>query len=114
MKEASDKTVLRWNSRLGWSMHGELSFARVPTLKNNTHFIRDSGAPDCVDLKDVQRTDSAGIALLLYWALLARRTGHKLALKNIHPQVRSLARLYGIEELLPIQDQDTAEAPRSG
>ena len=106
-----DKTLLRWHSRRGWSLHGKLNFKRVPKLARETSFMLRNEAPDHINLKDVEWTDSAGIALLVHWALLARDSGHQLSLENFSPQVRSLMELYEIEDLLLARGENTAPLP---
>ena len=53
-----------------------------------------------VDLTAVDRVDSAGVALLLAWARRAASEGSKIAFAGIPESMRSLATLYGVEELL--------------
>ena len=53
-----------------------------------------------VDLAGVTRVDSAGLALLIEWALAARDAGRQLRYGKVPPAVASLARISDVTELL--------------
>jgi phospholipid transport system transporter-binding protein len=55
-----------------------------------------------VDLAEVTELDSALLALLLAWLREARAAKRELALANLPQALQTLARLYGVEELLPV------------
>jgi phospholipid transport system transporter-binding protein len=54
-----------------------------------------------VDLKGVTQADSSALSLLLEWLRRARGSGKKLAFVNAGANLRSLAELYGVVDLLP-------------
>jgi phospholipid transport system transporter-binding protein len=54
-----------------------------------------------VDLKGVTSADSSALSLLLEWMRRTRGTGRKLAFANAGANLRSLAELYGVADLLP-------------
>jgi phospholipid transport system transporter-binding protein len=54
------------------------------------------------DLGGVKSADSSGVALMLAWERRAKTAGHKLTYINVPPELESLARLYGVEALLPV------------
>jgi phospholipid transport system transporter-binding protein len=54
-----------------------------------------------VDMKDVTEADSAAVSLLMELRRAAQTHTHKLAVINMPDSVRSLARLYGVTDLLP-------------
>jgi phospholipid transport system transporter-binding protein len=54
-----------------------------------------------VDLAGVTELDSSALALLLAWLRDARAAGRSLAFANLPEGLRTIARLYGVEELLP-------------
>lgn len=56
-----------------------------------------------VDLSQVTVADSAALALLLDWLRAARAAGHRLSVRALPEGMASLARLYGIESLLPCE-----------
>ncbi|MGL1833169.1 STAS domain-containing protein [Rhodocyclaceae bacterium SMB388] len=59
--------------------------------------------PLAVDLSAVTEVDSASLALLLDWCRAARRSGHALSLKGVPAGMTSLADLYDLTDLLPVE-----------
>jgi phospholipid transport system transporter-binding protein len=53
-----------------------------------------------VDLARVGRVDSAGLALLLEWAVAAREAGRKVSYRNLPTGVSALAGISDVSELL--------------
>ena len=53
-----------------------------------------------LDLSGVTHADSAGLAVLLTWLERARRNGQALRYTSIPPQLRGIARISGVEEML--------------
>jgi len=56
-----------------------------------------------IDLKGVEATDSAGLALLVEWVGEAKRAGCKLKLSHVPKQALALARISEVEKLLPLR-----------
>jgi phospholipid transport system transporter-binding protein len=56
-----------------------------------------------VDLGEVTEMDSALLALALAWLRDARRAKHELSFANVPDALRTLSRLYGVEDLLPLK-----------
>jgi phospholipid transport system transporter-binding protein len=54
------------------------------------------------DLSGVQRCDSSAVALLLAWQRAAREQGLQLQVHGIPASLRSLAALYGVDSLIPV------------
>ncbi|MDR3213263.1 MAG: STAS domain-containing protein [Azoarcus sp.] len=54
-----------------------------------------------LDLSGVTRVDSAALALLLAWLRRAKASGSKIELRVLPGALDALARLYGIDPLLP-------------
>ena len=54
-----------------------------------------------VDLAGVGELDSSALALLLAWLREAKRLGAELSLANLPQGLTTIARLYGVAELLP-------------
>jgi phospholipid transport system transporter-binding protein len=63
---------------------------------------RISGESIEVDLSGVREADSSAISLLLEWQRIARRNHCKLRVIHMPENMRSLAKLYGVEELIPM------------
>ncbi len=53
-----------------------------------------------IDLAQVARVDSAGLALLLEWSDAARAAGRALRYRNVPPAIASLAGISDVAELL--------------
>jgi len=88
------------NGRL--EIHGELSFASVPALWRDCRAQCAEGNAIDIDLGQVQRSDSAGLALLIEWLREAQRSGASLRFFNIPAQMLEMARASGLEQILPL------------
>ncbi|MDR0635218.1 MAG: STAS domain-containing protein [Azoarcus sp.] len=55
-----------------------------------------------LDLGGVTQVDSAALALLLAWARRAKARGSRIELRALPESLHALARLYGIDALLPL------------
>ncbi|NMG43541.1 STAS domain-containing protein [Aromatoleum toluvorans] len=56
-----------------------------------------------VDLSGVTAADSSALALLFDWIRVARENGHVVRQAGMPTGMRSLATLYGVDELLPAE-----------
>jgi len=54
-----------------------------------------------VDFSEVESVDSAAISMLLGWSRAAQRAQRDLRVRNLPEDLLSLARLYGVADLLP-------------
>jgi phospholipid transport system transporter-binding protein len=55
-----------------------------------------------VDLAEVTEMDSSLLALMLAWLREAKSGGRELAFANLPESLRTIARLYGVDGLLPV------------
>lgn len=55
-----------------------------------------------IDLQQVEAVDSAAVSLMLLWLREAQRNQVKLCFAHVPENLLSLARLYGVAELLPL------------
>ena len=55
-----------------------------------------------VDLGEVTELDSAALALLLTWLREAKAKNRELAFANLPDSLQTIARLYGVDSLLPL------------
>lgn len=60
-----------------------------------------------VDLEQVLTVDSAAVSLLLVWVRQAQSNGSDLSFINIPENLLSLANLYGVTEMLPLQSNQS-------
>ena len=59
--------------------------------------------PLLVDLAAVTEADSAALALILDWVRAARGAGQTITVRNLPAGLVSLAALYGVDSLLPLE-----------
>ncbi len=81
-----------------WRLSGELCFANVNALLMEFTQLSLLSKGGILDLHDVTRTDSAGLALLI--ELLKRAQNAPITFRNIPAQMQSLATVSGVQELL--------------
>ena len=55
-----------------------------------------------VNLQQVEAVDSSAVSLMLFWVREAKRNKINLCFLNVPENLLSLARLYGVAELLPL------------
>ena len=79
-----------------WSLSGELSFTTVTALL--TEFEYSQSLPQAIDLKEVTRTDSAGLALLIEFLKQSQKSS--LIFQNIPEQMLNLASVSGVQDML--------------
>jgi phospholipid transport system transporter-binding protein len=62
--------------------------------------------PLVIDLGNIEVVDSAAVSLLLVWLREAQRDHIKLCFANTPKNLLSLARLYGVVDILPLCGND--------
>ena len=80
---------------------GELTFATVGALLVQAPILFENYQQLKVDLSEVIRSDSAGLALLIDWMRLAKATNKAIMFYNIPDQMLAIADASGVDELLP-------------
>lgn len=83
-------------------VHGRLTIETVPAVFEAGLQHLNSGS-FLVDFSKVETVDSAAVSLLLGWARAAKREQHDLKVSGLPDDLLSLARLYGVSDLLPQQ-----------
>ena len=85
-----------------------LTIETVTSLFKNG--LQTSGeTPLVVDLAQVETVDSAAVSLLLAWLREAQRSSVKLCFAHVPENLLSLARLYGVVDMLPLCGNDSAQ-----
>jgi len=81
---------------------GALEFGLVVgLLKSSQRFFTGEG--DLLfNLSKVNKTDSAGLALLVEWLALAKKSKQALYFQDIPKQMLDIARVSGLDDILPI------------
>jgi phospholipid transport system transporter-binding protein len=81
-------------------LSGPVTLANVAALleEGRRHLAEGAGT---IDLAGVTELDSSALALLLAWLREARAGGRAVAFANLPESLQTIARLYGVEDLLP-------------
>jgi len=87
----------------GFRLQGELSFDTVPALLEQSARLFAGVSELRISLDGVNRSDSAGVALLTEWVRLARRRGQSVRLLALPKQMRDIVRVCGLESVLPFE-----------
>ncbi len=82
-------------------IEGELSFTTVPVAYEQTRHCFDRGQHIQVDLNDVERADSAAMALILEWHRLAKKQDVDITLFNVPLILKNIANVTGLNILMP-------------
>jgi phospholipid transport system transporter-binding protein len=89
------------------SVEGERCTLEGPITFDNVVAVLEEGARALpaaprivIDLARVTDVDSAAVSLLLEWRRTVERSGRAIAFVNLPENLQSLARLYGVTELL--------------
>ena len=86
-------------------LSGELNAATVPGLLGEAESLfKQSGQRISIDLAGVTRADSSGLALLIEWMRNARAQQRELRFVRLPEQMLEMARVSGIEALLPLSE----------
>ena len=67
-----------------------------------------------VDLGGVTEVDSTAVSLLLQWLRDGAARGRRLTFRNLSPNIHSLAVLYGVADLIPIEPGKSTTTGASG
>ena len=84
-----------------FTLSGELTFDTAQELFDQAARIFSGKSRVTVDLSDINRVDSAGLALLMEWLRVARREKVELEFRNLPAQMTSLIMVSGLQELFP-------------
>jgi phospholipid transport system transporter-binding protein len=84
---------------------GRCALSGPLTIKNAAAVLEEgaalfNGEAATLDLSAVTEVDSAAVSLLLEWQREAQRRGKRIQFVNLPANLQSLAKLYGVTELL--------------
>ena len=79
---------------------GALTFETVPELYQKSASWFENAGELILDFAQVERTDSAGLALLIEWLRRAQAANLTLRFANIPMQVQTLIRINGLQDAL--------------
>lgn len=95
--------IIKKSNQGRFLVSGVLTFATVSkVLASSKHLFKD--APDhlVIDLGEVERADSAGLALLVEWFAVVTSLNKTLTYENVPEQLATLAYMSSVNEMLSI------------
>lgn len=78
-------------------VEGPLTFSSIDKKTVKSFDFLGSAPQICIDLKRVESTDSAGLALMIEWIKHSKKHNTHLSFKNIPQQLQALAKLSGFD-----------------
>ncbi len=81
---------------------GELTYTTVKSAMTDVPKMMGNISNVEIDLSNVTRSDSAGLALLVHWMRAAKQMNKPLVYSHIPAQMLAIASASGLDELLPI------------
>ncbi|MCU7938171.1 MAG: STAS domain-containing protein [gamma proteobacterium symbiont of Bathyaustriella thionipta] len=104
MTENTNAVQLEKLSPGHYLLKGQLNFKSVPMLWSNNRTTLFSDEMDTldVDLSQLERSDSSGLALLVEWYREAELQNKKITFFNLPSQMYDIARLSDLNEVLPL------------
>ena len=88
-----------------FELSGDLSFQTVPALSGRLHQLLNNKTSLVINLAGVQRSDSAGVALLVDWLRQAQQQQVDLQYSEMPEQMRSIASVGRLDEILPLASE---------
>jgi phospholipid transport system transporter-binding protein len=85
-----------------WQLNGELTFQTVTVLLNEITRNCQQNFPTTINLEQVSRSDSAGLALLIEILRLAHQNHQVIHFSNPPLQLCKIAQAVGLTEVLVI------------
>ena len=83
---------------------GTLSFATVPKLEKVGYNLITEFAEPVFDLQKATVVDNSGLALLIEWVKFAQqKCGKQIKIINMPNQLLDMAKISGLEHILPIK-----------
>ena len=83
-----------------FALKGELDFHTAPDVLDRSRELFADHASIEVDLTEVRRADSAGLALLLEWVNWARNYVREIRFVNVPEQITAIAQICEVESML--------------
>ena len=93
--------IIKKSNQGRFLVSGVLTFATVTKVfANSKNLFKD--APDhlVIDLTEVERADSAGLALLVEWLAVATHLNRTLTFEHVPEQLTTLASMCSVDKIL--------------
>lgn len=85
-------------------INGELSFSTVSkVLEQSRPLLATMKGQVVIALADVERVDSAGLALLIQWMRMAREQGMEIRFRHVPAQLLAIAHASDLDHILPLE-----------
>lgn len=85
-------------------LRGQLGFSSVPEFWAQRASLMHDAEELVLDLAELTQSDSSGLACLLNLQGELAKAGRRLKLLNVPAQLLNLARVSGVEAILPLAD----------
>lgn len=83
-----------------FAIRGDLTFKTAAiALEESKSLFADYSSLD-IDLRGINRADSAGLALMLEWVNWARNNVREIRFRNMPAQIHSIAQISEVEDML--------------
>jgi phospholipid transport system transporter-binding protein len=83
-------------------LSGVLDLDSAPELLTAIEALTYDVSAVAVDLRGVERADSAGVAVLVAWMRSARQAQRDIRFLNMPSQMLNIARVSGLDAILPL------------
>lgn len=83
-------------------LSGALNFQTVPMVWQQGLDLFNEAPSLVLDLQQVSRSDSAGLALLIEWMRFARQQNKPISYINMPTQMLAIARASSLDSILPL------------
>jgi phospholipid transport system transporter-binding protein len=87
-----------------YRVSGDLTFATVRSVLTAAITRFRGEVPRTIDFSAVTAADSAGLALLIEWFRWCAANQHSVAFVSVPAQLRALAKIGDVQEILPITE----------
>lgn len=85
-------------------INGELTFSTVSTvLEQSRPLLASINGQVVMELADVERVDSAGLALLIQWMRMAREQGVEILFRHVPEQLLAIAHASDLDHIIPLE-----------
>ncbi len=86
-----------------YNVSGELTLETATAVLSKSTSLFDTAARLDIDLANVTRADSAGLALLVSWMRQARQGSKPIEFQHVPAQMLAIAKASGLDEILPVK-----------
>ena len=95
----SDARITADGEQGQYRLSGELTFHTVPDLLRQGQGLFEGCSTFVLDLQEVTRADSAGLALLLEWLRRCRHRKQDLFFRNLPQALSEIARVSNLDQV---------------